>query len=229
MATTFIEMQHEVIGRLHEAHSSAGAIIPRVQNWINFGIRQYIKAAPWYWRVATGTIALVSTQKEYAFPADYDKVNEHEVRLGTTGSKIYFVNEREFDRTVTDPTAGGTPFYFTLIGRNKIQLYPIPDASAVSAETDFDFEYLKIPATKLVADGDTSIVPDDEIMVPLAWAAYQGAMYSERLDKAQIFLQEYNMGLQMFMAENRKMVFAERDGDSFGPPNPKSALVHPNV
>lgn len=80
----------------------------------------------------------------YSLPSDCDRVID--IRQAITDQKLSAVDIRTFDRALPDPSATGTPYYFSPVGLDssnawQITLYPIPDA-----KVNLHVRYLQIPA-----------------------------------------------------------------------------------
>lgn len=171
MALTFKQMQNEILGRIHGSHLSAGVDRIRVKQWLNVARDRFVGYGPWHFLAATATANLVQDQREYSLDGAVQQVNEKQVILTTTRKELEFLDDEKFRWVVTDPTAtGDAPDYFTLVGYQKIQLFPIPNATAVSAETSITYEYYKRLTTAMSADGDYTTLPEyvDPMVLDLA-------------------------------------------------------------
>lgn len=69
----------------------------------------------------------------YTLPTDLDKIID--IRQQIASNKLTHVDARSFDRVTPDPSATGTPQYYSFVGRDtstsanwQISLYPTPDA-----------------------------------------------------------------------------------------------------
>lgn len=176
---------------------------------INRAISEILAVATWYFMSKTATITLVNGTKEYSLAADLDKILDTEVRLGTSFGRVYFVNDREFDQVVTSPTAqGNAPEHFTLRGYQLIQLYPIPNATAVTNEGTIDYEYFRT-YTLLSSDSDTSPLPDKyDLGLMMHRAQELLHIHFRDINQAGGCERKFKDALEMAMEDNRKIVEA---------------------
>lgn len=80
----------------------------------------------------------------YSLPSDCDRVLD--IRQAITDQKMYPVDVRTFDAALPNPSATGTPYYYSPVGLDssnawQITLYPIPDA-----KVNLQVRYLQTPA-----------------------------------------------------------------------------------
>lgn len=173
MALTYKQMQDEILSRIHEQHSSNSAIRKRVKQWINIARYQLVAMGPWHFLTADNSFGLVNNQGTYDLDADVQYLNDQEVRLDTTKTRLYYLNDEDFLFAVENPLATGTPVYFRTTGLGelmRLKLYPVPNSAAVTAETSVAYEYSQRLILDLTADGDDSEIPEyaEPVMLDLA-------------------------------------------------------------
>jgi hypothetical protein len=208
MARTFSALQHQIISSLQGVHGDP-ALHFRVKEWINQARDEFLSAASWYFMaVNTGSVTLVAGTKEYSLPSDYDKINDSEVRTGTNKKKVWYLNDKDFDLVVMNPTVQGSwsvgAIYFTLTGFQKIQFYPIPNSAAVTNEATVGFEYFKKPSAQLVADTDTLGIPDKYEPIILHKATGYALAANSKDGSMEFALSD--TGLKLAFYDNRKIV-----------------------
>ena len=103
----------------------------------------------------------------YSLASDLDRIMD--IHQDITDNKINFVDIRTFDRIIPDPTATGTPVYYSLIGLDssknwRISFYPTPDAIA-----NMQIRYYQ-RITELSSDSDEPLIPAKWHSV-LVWGA----------------------------------------------------------
>lgn len=174
----------ELNGRLHGSTSNA-TFLAFLKTWVNLARKQIVAFNPdWYFLQTTAAVNLVNGTQEYSLASDLVKINPEEVRLTTTKTRLEHAETKDFEVTLSAPTTPDTPTHFRLAGFQKIQLFPPPDASAVSAETSFTYEYTKTFSTDMSADGDTHDLPIHFEPVLLDLAEAYGLMYQRRYQQA---------------------------------------------
>jgi hypothetical protein len=206
MGLTFLQMQHEIIGRIHEQHAAAAAIRTRVKQWINLARDQFVGYGPWHFLGTSETVGLVGSQLEYSLNSAMMAMNNEKVFLDTTKTKLHYLTEQDFELLVTDRTAEGTPAYFTLMGYQKIQLYPIPDASAVTAETNFEYEYFARLSTALSGDSDTSGLPEYVEPIIMDMAETYAQQYAKNIQEAAQAFGRVMPALQSLWMKNSEIL-----------------------
>lgn len=92
----------------------------------------------------------------YSLASDVDRIIDF--RQAITDQKLEYVNPRTFDRVLPDPTATGSPYYYSLLGLDSSQywrvgFYPTPD-TIINMQLRY---YQKI--TELSSDTDTPVIP----------------------------------------------------------------------
>lgn len=93
----------------------------------------------------------------YSLASDVDRIID--MREAINDRELVYVDPRNFDRVLPDPTATGTPYSYTLLGIDssgywKVHFYPIPDA-----KTNIHYRYYQ-KITELSADADIPMLPE---------------------------------------------------------------------
>jgi hypothetical protein len=205
MALTLATLRRHVYGRI-DRESVNAALNAKIDDMVNVAIQEFIAAASWYFQRKTATISQVDGTKGYSLASDFDKMVDKGVRLGTTFKPIHFLNERDFDQVVTSPvTEGAAAEYYTLRGYKLIQLYPIPNSAAVTANGTVDYEYFATAAI-LAADATASPLPDkfDAVILHRAEELAQG--YAGNEGKAGRAGQRWGQSLELAIQDNRQVV-----------------------
>lgn len=149
-------------------------------------------------------VALVNGQMEYSLASDVGKVNPEEIRLSTSRVRLTHLdpNAEGFLSSLVTPD---TPKHFRLSGYKMIQLYPPPNSAAVSAETNFSYEYTKTFPTDMSSDGDTHGLPPHmepallDLAESLVWTYLRKLEYSQFVfQKALTQLQAYSPQSEFF-------------------------------
>ena len=92
----------------------------------------------------------------YSLPSDCDRIIS--IREAVNDHKLYPVDIRTFDHELPDPTATGTPLFYSVVGLDssnywQVTLYPIPDA-----KVNLQIRYLQIPAD--MATTNNPVLPE---------------------------------------------------------------------
>lgn len=201
MSFNFKQMQDIVIGRIEGQHGDP-AMVQLVKDWINLSRDQFVGYGPWHFLMKTDAKALVAAQQEYSTATDVKHINHQEVRLFITKTRLYYLNDDDFLLVVTDPVATGTPAYFRTVGFQKIQLYPIPDAAAVTAHANLLYEYANTLPTALSADSDATGLPEyvDPCILDLAESYAQ--QWKRSPNEAQMAFGRFIAAVQKLGQEN---------------------------
>jgi hypothetical protein len=138
--------------------------------------------------------------------SDSMAINDQKVFLTDTQTKLYHLSEKDFALVVTDRTAAGTPQFFTTMGYQKIQLYPIPDATAVTNETSFEYEYYAKLATFLSGDSDASGLPAYAEPIVLDLAEVYAQQYADRVGEAQQAYARFLPAVRRLWEENSEIL-----------------------
>lgn len=205
MSQTLLQLRNDITTRIREQYGNP-VLNVKLNALINDAIQEFLAAASWYFQRKTATISQVDGTKEYSLAADFDKMVDKGVRLGTTFKPIHFLNERDFDQVVTSPvTEGAAAEYYTLRGYKLIQLYPIPNSAAVTANGTVDYEYFATAAI-LSADATASPLPTkfDSVILHRAEELAQGLV--GKGEDARIAGIRWLAGLDMAIQDNRQVV-----------------------
>ena len=201
---TFLEEQQELTRRLHGNLSNA-KFAAGVKRWLNLARDMIAGFGPWFFLLRTETVLLSANQSEYDLPDDMVRLNDQEVRLAS-GRKLYLVEDKDFELVVSDPSATGFPKFFRTTGVRKIQLYPIPDAAAVSKEPSVVVEYNYCFSKQLVQDSEQSGLPTYVEPAQLDLAESLGWIYLRRPQEAQLSYQKAMAALQKLNVENTEVM-----------------------
>jgi hypothetical protein len=204
----FGELYAELNRRVHGDVTNA-AHLANLKQWINLARNQFCGFGPWHFLAETATpVALVTDQQEYSLATDTQHVNEKEIYLTTSMTRLYFLDDDELhfrvtDRTLTTTTSVGIiPKYFSLHGYQKLQLYPIPSAAAVAAETSFTYERFTQFTTDLSADGDLSGLPSYVEPAIIDLAEVHAQHYTRQHNLAQMAFGRFISAVQKLWQEN---------------------------
>lgn len=92
----------------------------------------------------------------YSLASDVDRIIDF--RQTITDNKLQYVDSRTFDRLLPDPTATGSPLFYSLNGLDsskywRINLYPIPDAVI-----NLQYRYYQ-RITEMTSDTEEPLIP----------------------------------------------------------------------
>jgi hypothetical protein len=142
----------------------------------------------WKWLQGSATFSTVSGTANYTIStiaSDIDDIYEiyHE------DNQLRPIVRREFDQAVPDPTATGTPTYYTEWG-GSIMLYPIPNETKT-----ITVKYRK--KITAIEDADTPLVPekDQEVLILGIMMMYyerdeNDDYYSSKVSEFNVFLRD---------------------------------------
>jgi hypothetical protein len=198
----FIDMQDHILGLIHEDHSPSSAARIRAKVWLNVARDYFISLGPWHFLATTGSFSLSASTVNYFLREDFRHLNDREVRLGTSKTRLHYLDDSRFALLVTDPTAEGAPQYFRLVGFQQMQLYPVPDASTASGEGTVTYEYYRAPTYPMAGDSDDTGLPAwvDPLILQLAECYAQ--RYVGNHSAGQAAMQEFMAGAGKLQQEN---------------------------
>lgn len=93
--------------------------------WINAALHTFEDAFPWPFLEAETTINTVAGNNSLVLPADFYLLKS--LKIDKTASRPEYMEPGDFEEAVEDRTVRGTPTIFTIIGTDKILLWPTPD------------------------------------------------------------------------------------------------------
>jgi hypothetical protein len=128
------------------------------------------------------------------------------VRLTGTWEKLYHIDDKHFSYVLPDPDVSGVSSMYRTIGYQKIQIYPAPDASTVSANTSVTYEYYSRLTTALSGDSDTSGLPEMVEPVVLDLAESYGQSYAKDQSESQRAFQRFIQAVQKLWIDNSEML-----------------------
>jgi hypothetical protein len=107
----------------------------------------------------------------YSLPSNLDRVLS--VRQARSDRKLDYVDIREFDGVLPDPTATGDPWIYTMFGMDSSNNWRISFYSTPDSKMNIQVRYYKL-ITELSSDTDTPIFPSKwhEILIWGALAFY---------------------------------------------------------
>lgn len=190
----------ELNGRLHGTTSNA-VYLDFLKTWVNLARKSIVNYLPSadFLQVET-TVALVNGTGTYSLSSDVVKVNPEEIRLATTKARLSHLDPS--DEGFIDLTTTGTPAHFRLSGYQSIQLYPPPNAAAVSANANLSYEYSKTFPTDMSSDSDTHGLPPHFEPVLLDLAEVLGWEYLRQFQQSQFAWQRAISGMQAYDPQN---------------------------
>lgn len=95
-------------------------------DWINTALHTFEDAFDWPFLEAETTINTVVGTNTLVLPADFYQLQSLKINL--QAGRPDYMEPVEFEDHVTDRTVRGMPSVFTLIGMDKVLLWPTPDA-----------------------------------------------------------------------------------------------------
>jgi hypothetical protein len=201
----FRQMQDHVIYMIRGDHDDP-ALRLMVKRWLNLSRDRFVGLGPWHFLMTTATVGLVANQNEYSLASDLRFLSDQEVRLATTRTRLYPLDDRDFLLVVPNPAAGGTPQYFRTVGAGKIQVYPIPDEDDVAAEVSIAYEYSKRLTTDMDADSDSLGLPEYCDATILDLTEWYARNFSGDLGGQQLLMARTSGDLAKLWAENREIL-----------------------
>lgn len=94
--------------------------------WLNAAMHEFEDAADWAFLLKRVDIAVAAGDDSLALPADYFKTRS---LRHSDGFKLKWRDYRDFDESIEDYTVQGTPSWYTTLGLNVAQFYPVADTA----------------------------------------------------------------------------------------------------
>lgn len=163
-----------------------------LDEWINAAMFDISGATDWPWLEDYLPNILTSAGSELiSLPANLGKIIS--LRDRTNKAKIDYTGRKAFEMDIEDPTSGGIPESYTLVGSNALQLYPVPDGAYT-----VDLYYQKeIPS---LSDGaDVPDIPERAHYTIVLGAVRYGLMAESEEERAKEAESLYNDSLGRLM------------------------------